>query len=59
MTFIFRNHWRRKLFSFFILIMAESFVMTTRYRSRRVTYIGLLNFLLIIKGKSVELKKEV
>ena len=46
MTFLFKNYWGTRVF---MLIMIESMYLISSKGARRVTYIGLLNFCVIIK----------
>ena len=48
MSVQFRNYWGTKVF---MLIMFETMFIHTTQRGRWTTYIGLLNFCIIIIGK--------
>ena len=48
MNITFKNYWGTKVF---VLIIFETMFIHTTERGRWTTYIGLLNFCLIIRGK--------
>lgn len=48
MTFLFKNYWGTRIF---MPIMIESMYLVTQKGGRRITYIGFLNFCLIIRHK--------
>lgn len=45
---VFRNYWKTKVT---VLIQIESILYTTSKGSRRVTYLSLLNFGILMYGK--------